>query len=160
MLDWLAGNLDYLLYVLGCAIVFGLLEWWLRRREPRGRLPRWTWPAFAAVLAVGWFIVDAAGDAEHARIEGFLQGVAPTYAQEIERMGHERITRATPPDDPGYLAMIEAMKRWKKANPVISDVYTYRRIDGKVRLMVDSETDYDHDGKIAGTREQRVPIGK
>ena len=160
MLAWLAANLDYLIYVLVALAVFGALDGWLRWRTPRGRLPRWAWLAAAGLLAVGWFFVDAAGDAEHARIQGFLQGVAPTYAQELERLGHARITLATPADDPDYLAMIEATKRWKKVNPIISDVYTYRRDGGKVRLIVDSETDYNHDGKFAGPREQRVPIGK
>ncbi len=157
---WLNANLDYLVYVVGGIAVFALLDLWLRRRTPHGRLPRWTWPAAALLLAVGWYFVDEAGEAEHARIQGFLQGVAPTYAQEIERMGHARLTLDTPADDPAYLAMIDATLRWKKVNPTIADVYTYRMIGGKVRFIVDSETDYNHDGKFEGLHERRVPIGR
>lgn len=157
---WLNANLDYLLFALTGLALFGGLEFWLRRRTPRGCLPKWAWAASGVLVGLGHGLVDSAGDAEHARIQSFLQGVAPTYAQEIERMGHSQLTLATPPDDPVYLAMIEATLRWKKVNTVISDVYTYRRVDGKVRFMVDSETDYDHDGKFAGPKERRVPIGR
>jgi PAS domain S-box-containing protein len=160
MAGWLTDNTDYLYYSLVGLIVFAGLEVWLRRRAIPGHLPRWVWPALVGLLAGGWFLVDEAGDAEHARIQSFLQGVAPTYAQEFERMGHARITLATAPDDPVYLAMIEALLRWKKVNPTVADIYTYRQIDGQVRLMVDAETDYNRDGKFEGWREQRVPIGK
>ena len=43
----------------------------------------------------------------------------------------------------------------------MSDIYTMRGTpDGKVVLVVDSETDYDRNGRIEGEREQRTPIGK
>ena len=48
---WFAANLDYLIYVLACLVVFGALDVWLRRRAPPGRLPKWAWLA-AAVLYV------------------------------------------------------------------------------------------------------------
>jgi len=160
MPEWLTANQDYLFYVAGAAGLFGVLEGWLRRRVASGRLPGWAGPSLAVLLVAGWFAVKGAGEAEQERIKGFLQGVAPTYAQELERMGHAKLTLATPADDPAYLAMIEAEKRWLKANPVIGDLYTYRRIDGAVRFIVDSETDYNRDGKIEGEREQRTPIGR
>ena len=160
MARWIADNHDYLLFVITSLVLFGLLDGWLRRRAAPGRLSRVVWPAVVILLGAGWFWVDAAGHAESRRIESFLEGVAPTYAQEIERMGHSKITLDTSADDPRYLAMIDAMKRWKAVNPTISDVYTFRRIDGKIRLIVDSEIDYNHDGKIDGWREQRIPIGR
>ncbi|MFA6289798.1 MAG: PAS domain S-box protein [Opitutaceae bacterium] len=160
MSGWISENRDYFVFVITGLAVFGLLEGWLRGRKPHGRLPVVAWPVLLILLGAGWFLVDGAGRAESRRIQSFLEGVAPTYAQEIERMGHGRITPDTPSDDPGYLAMIEAMKRWKAVNPTVTDIYTFRRIDGKVRLMVDSETDYNHDGKFEGKREQRIPIGR
>ncbi|HTJ77778.1 MAG TPA: PAS domain S-box protein [Rariglobus sp.] len=160
MAVWIAENHDYLLFVTTSLALFGLLEGWLRGRHPHGRLFFAIWPVLVVLLVAGWVLVDRAGTNESRRIQSFLEGVAPTYAQELERMGHSLITLETPEDDPRYLAMIEAMKRWKAVNPTISDVYTFRRINGKVRLMVDSETDYNHDGKIEGQREQRIPIGR
>ncbi len=161
MPGWMADNRDYLFFVLACLILFGLLEMWLRRRTPHGRLPWIAWPAMSALLIGGFYLVNAGGRAESLRIREFLQGVAPTYAQELMRMGHAKLTVKTPPDDPDYLRMINATKRWKEANPIISDVYTFRQEEGdQVRLMVASETDYDRDGKFEGAREQRVPLGK
>ena len=160
MSGWIAENRDYLFFILTCLIVFGLLETWLRRRSPHGRLHWMVWPALGVLLSTGWFLVEKGGQSESQRIQDFMQGVAPTYAQELTRMGHAQLKLDAPADDPTYLNMIAATKRWKAVNPVISDVYTFRKVDGVVRLVVSSETDYDRDGKFAGPREQRVPIGK
>lgn len=160
MTGWISDNRDYLLFAFGGLVLFAVLEAWLRRRTPHGRLPWAVWPTLVGLLTTGWVLVDQSGRTEGRRIQEFLQGIAPTYAQEIERMGHAELTLETRTDDPGYLRMIEATKRWKRANPVISDVYTFRLDGDEVRLMVGSETDYDRDGQIAGAREQRVPIGQ
>ena len=160
MVGWISENSDYLFFTLICLAVFGLLEVWLRRRSPHGRMAFWVPPVALALLVIGWFFVNSTGRTEGKRIQSFLEWMAPTYAQELSLMGHARLTLSTPADDPAYLAMIEATKRWKTINPVISDVYTFRRVDGKVRLIVSSETDYNHDGKYSGTREQRIPIGR
>ena len=160
MPGWLTENLDYLVYLLVGLAVFGALEGWLRRRKSAGCLPRWVWAVAVALFGGGWFLVEAGGDAERGRIQGLLQAMAPTYAQELERMGHARVTGTTPADDPGYLAMIEALVRWQKVNPTLADIYTYRQVEGKVRLIVDAETDYNRDGKFSGEREQRTPIGR
>lgn len=160
MPGWIAENRDYLLFIFSCLVVFGLLETWLRRRSPHGRLHWGVWPTLCVLLITGWFLVENGGRSESRRIQDFMQGVAPTYAQELTRMGHERMTFGTPADDASYLSMIAATKRWKAVNPVVSDVYTFRLVDGHVRLLVASETDYDRNGRFEGPREQRVPIGK
>ncbi|HEY9248044.1 MAG TPA: PAS domain S-box protein, partial [Rariglobus sp.] len=160
MPGWMAENRDYLLFVLACVTLFAVLETWLRQRTPRGCLSRVAWPSLAVLLVTGCFLVEEGGRSESRRIQDFLQGVAPTYAQELARMGHAKLTLETPPDDPDYLRMLAATRRWKKVNPVVSDVYTFRKAGAEVRLMVVSETDYNHDGKFEGEREQRVPLGK
>ncbi|MET0263143.1 MAG: PAS domain-containing protein [Rariglobus sp.] len=160
MFGWIAENRDYLLFALACLALFGALETWLRRREPSGRLPWLVWPTLAALFVAGYFLVQGAGRAESRRIQDFLQGVAPTYAQEVTRMGHAGLTLETKDDDVNYQRIIAATKRWKAVNPVISDVYTFRKLGERVHLIVSSETDYNRDGKFAGPREQRIPIGK
>jgi hypothetical protein len=93
--------------------------------------------------------------------EKMMCGYVPTYAEELARMGHAQLTLETAADDPGYLAMIDAEKRWLAANTSIADIYTFRkRADGKIVLLVDSETDYDRNGSIEGEREQRTAIGE
>ncbi|MFH1499854.1 MAG: PAS domain S-box protein [Verrucomicrobiota bacterium] len=159
MKDWLETNGDYATFALVCAALFVVIEVWLRRRREPGRLPPGVWPLLAVLLISGFFVVRAGGRAEQARIRDFLQGVAPTYAREIELLGHASIGLETSPDDPVYLAILEAMRRWKQLNPVISDIYTYREDGGVVRLLVSGPTDYNRDGIISGEREQRVEIG-
>jgi hypothetical protein len=57
--------------------------------------------------------------------------------------------------------MIEALKRWVELNPLISDIYTFRRLaDGRVLLMVEAESDYDGNGQYAGEREMRTRPGE
>lgn len=161
MPGWMADNRDYIIFVLASLSLFGVLHAWLHRRSPRGRLPRFVWPVAIALLVGGWFLVDAGGRWESRRIREFMQGVAPTYAQELMRMGHAKITLQTRPDDPAYLEMIEATKRWKAVNPAVSDVYTFRKseIGPGVRFIIGSETDYNRDGKFEGEREARIPLG-
>ena len=76
-------------------------------------------------------------------------------------MGHAKIGPDTAPDDPTYLALIAEEKHWLKVNPAAHDIFTMRKLpDGKVVLLVDSETDYDGDGIISGDNEKRTPIGE
>ncbi len=130
----------------------------------RAHLQRSRILAFAtlfAALAVGYLYVEAAGRRAASDLERLISAMAPTYARELELMGHEYLQLATPPDDPRYLAMIEAEKRWLANNPNISDIYTFRRLDnGRTVLVVDSETDYDRDGRFTGERESRTGIGE
>jgi PAS domain S-box-containing protein len=57
--------------------------------------------------------------------------------------------------------MIDALRRWVELNPLVSDIYTFRRLaDGRVVLLVDAETDYDGDGRYVGAREMRTRPGE
>ena len=115
----------------------------------------------AGIILPGWVLVTDAGVHERSRLQSLIQGFAPTYAHELEQLGHHKITLQTSGDDPTYLAMIAAQIRWLNANPYISDIYTFRkRSDGAIVLIIDSETDYDSDGKIIGPREARTAIGE
>ena len=154
----LATHLDYLVFATAILALGGLWHW--RSRASR-RLAVPGWLLALALLAAGWWFTDAAGQRERLRMQQMVEGYAPTYAREMERMGHEAITTETDPDDPHYWQMIEAEKRWLAVNPSVNDIYTLRQMpDGRVRLIVDSETDYDRDGKFDGEREKRTAIGE
>jgi PAS domain S-box-containing protein len=57
--------------------------------------------------------------------------------------------------------MTEAETRWLSANPYAAAIYTFRRNpQGRIAFLVDSQTDYDHDGRIQGLHEARAPIGE
>jgi two-component system cell cycle sensor histidine kinase/response regulator CckA len=88
-------------------------------------------------------------------------GMAPSYARTLEMMGHARIRPGTTDEDPSYLAMIEMQKQWLKVNPAAHDIYTMRKLpDGRNVFVVDSETDYDRDGRYEGDIEVRTAIGE
>ncbi len=142
-------------------LLFGLLHWRLWRGRGGSAIPLITWLLVLGVLGSGWYFVEGAARRERLRMQQMVEGYAPTYAQELGRLGHEQITTDTSPDDPLYWRMIAAQKRWLVANRSINDIYTFRKLrDGRIALIVDSETDYDHDGRFEGEREQRTPIGE
>jgi signal transduction histidine kinase len=117
---------------------------------------------FACVfLVIAWNLIDRSGGEEKRRMREKMEAIAPTFAQEVQRMGHEKISFDTPKDDPVYLAIIQAEIRWQTITPSVFDIYTFRRLpDGGTCLIVDSETDYDRNGKFEGDREQRTAIGE
>lgn len=108
-----------------------------------------------------WLYVEGAGLEARERIFSSLIAFAPTYAEEMAHLGHAAITPDTPEDDPAYLRMIDAEKRWLMANPHAADIYTFRTLaDGRIIFVVDAETDYDGDGLYEGEREARTEIGE
>ena len=156
--------LDYQLDVIGFAGVLvgaaALVHVWLRGRHEAGLGPR-TWALIGAIATNGAAAALWAGSLEQSRLREMLQGIAPTYAQELELMGHAAVTLDTPADDPAYLAMIAAQIRWTRANPSVADVYTFDQLaDGSLVLVLDAETDYDRDGVFEDDREARTAIGE
>jgi hypothetical protein len=152
---------DYILFlVLSLALYGGLQAHAVRTGSPRG--PRLAGAALLLpVLVGGWFITQNSGDEARRNIVRMLTGYAPTYAADLEALGHELILPTTAKDDPLYLRMIESQKRWLTANPSVNDIYTFRRDpDGTLRLIVDSETDYDRNGAFDAGNEQRTAIGE
>ena len=160
-MNLLTHSLDYVCFALLGLAAFAALHLWRRRGGSRMGVPGFAWALVLALLLGGGYLTGQMGDDAQARVTRAVLGFAPTYAQEIERMGHARLTLATPPDDPSYLAIIEAEKRWLTVNPVVNDIYTVRRgKPGEGVLMADSETDYDRNGRYAGDREARTAIGE
>ncbi|NUP97267.1 MAG: response regulator [Planctomycetaceae bacterium] len=113
------------------------------------------------VLVASSLWVHEAGEEERRRMVRTVEGFGPVYAAELEYHEHWKLGRNPAPDDPLYLKLIEMETRWLAANPRVADIYTFKLDgDGEVRLWVDSETDYDHDGHYLGARESRTEIGE
>jgi PAS domain S-box-containing protein len=156
----LVRHTDYLWFALLALSAFFALHIWLEYSR-RGQLSLPTWGLCVCILVGGSFLTDEAGRRERWRLQKMVEGIAPTYAQELELMGHARVTLDTDPNDPLYLALIEAQIRWLHANPNVADIYTFRKTDeGKAAFLVDSETDYDHNNAYEGEREGRTEIGE
>ena len=133
----------------------------IRRRGSQYRLPGKSFLTAGLIVVAGGLAAEWAAQDRIKSLEKLFAGFGPTYASELRQQGHEYITLDTPANDPRYLEIIEHEKSWLAVNPIIADVYTFRKdAAGKIRLMVDSETDYDHSGKIDDPREERTPIGE
>jgi PAS domain S-box-containing protein len=159
--SWFWQQSDYLLFILLALALLGVSATVLPRLRPGARLWWPVWVLFPVVLAAGWWFTQQAGDAARMNDEAQVSALAPTYAYELEQMGHFKLASDCATNDPRYLAMIDAEIQWEKLNPYAHDIYTMRkRADGTNIFIVDSETDYDHNGKFEGEREQRTPIGK
>jgi PAS domain S-box-containing protein len=154
-------RVDLLLFAaLAVGGMVGVHLWLRRGRGAPGVRPA-AWVALAALLLGGALVAEHNGDRARRRLRDTLQGFAPTYAEVLQRMGHARLSWDVGADDPAYLAMIQAQKRWLAVNPLVADIYTYRHTpDGKVAFLVDSETDYNRDGRYEGEREGRTPVGE
>lgn len=155
------SNLDFIIFAVLVAGAFTIKHFLVRRISHNRNLETAERVFVLLSLAGGFFLIRAAGLHEANRIREIIESFAPTYAEELERMGHDKITLDTPANDPAYLQLINAEIRWEKLNPFVHDIYTMRkRADGKNVIIVDSETDYDRNGKFEGEREQRTPIGE
>lgn len=161
MFDVLWKQFDFVIFAGGCVLLWSVASYWLTRASGHRLAIVLGWQFLALVLIPGWYMVEAAGDQESERLKRLLVGYAPIYAQEFERLGHARLRIDASPDDPLYLQLIDKQKRWLAVNTAIADIYTFRRLDdGSVVLVVDSETDYDHNDAYDNEREQRTAIGE
>ncbi|HEX5177588.1 MAG TPA: histidine kinase dimerization/phospho-acceptor domain-containing protein, partial [Chthoniobacteraceae bacterium] len=154
-------RLDYLIFTITVVGAYLLLQLRGCREQWRSRSGLASLALVAVVLSIGWFAVELAGRRAQQHVEDMVRGYATTYARELEQMNHAELALDVSPDDPRYLAIIEAERRWLNANPSVADVYTFRRKpSGDIVLFADSETDYDHNGVIEGAREQRTTPGE
>src|SRR5438552_19104001 len=106
-LDVLAFSAVLMIAMLGVHI-------WLHRRERAGRVPLQAWLLLTGIMVAGAIAAEIAGEHERHRLRDMLQGIAPTYAQEMTRMGHADLPFNCAADDPRYLAIIDAEIRWEK----------------------------------------------
>lgn len=165
MLSLLQLIFDFHLEIAAFALVNIALGFWLDRRLLRPNLSARSrcgiWLATAVLVAGGALFAYHAGETQRSWERLAIEGLAPTYATELALRGHDRISLDTPADDPLYCSLIERQLAWQKLNDNVQDIYTMRLdADGRPRLMVDSETDYDHDGVFRGQREARTSIGE
>jgi two-component system cell cycle sensor histidine kinase/response regulator CckA len=161
MTGWFAQNTDYVLFLLLVGTLWLGLGRWLGRTGRLGSLPKVTWVLLVLVAAGGWWAVNRAGSYAQKDIRRQVELLVPFYVQELQQAGHARLADNPAPTDPLYLELIQTEINWLKLNPSIADIYTFRRrADGAIFLLVDSETDYDRNGRIEGEREARTVPGE
>ncbi|MFO0426057.1 MAG: putative bifunctional diguanylate cyclase/phosphodiesterase [Planctomyces sp.] len=161
MWTWIDYQLDLLCFAGCCAAAFAALRRLVIRCDGERR-PFQISVVLTAILMAGGFVYLQQVDSEQRQnLISHMSAFATTYAGEMEKLGHSEVDSAVSSGDPRYLRLIEAQRRWLEANDLVSDIYTIRRRDsGAMLLLIDSETDYDHDGKYSDAREQRTAPGE
>ena len=171
--DVLKTNTDYLLFVLLVCGVCAFLEYLKYRqvkiagyREANAhglRFSQGAGPAVACTLIVllligGGFVVNDAGRQEEERSRQIVEGIAPTFAYELRKMGHEHIRIATGMNDAEYLGILKAVEQWRTVNPDIQRIYTLRKLpDGQsVYVIAPDSTDDLYANRAAAY----MPIGQ
>ena len=115
----------------------------------------------ALVLICGSvYLAIRCGETELAQLRSSIDGFATGYADEMREHGHYLVSESTAADDQTYLLLLNKQIKWLSFSKAVDDVYTIRQgKDGKLRLIVDSETDYNNNGAIDEAQEERTPIG-
>ncbi len=153
--------MDYGIFTAASLAVFLTIQgviWW---KGVSVRSAFLFWPVLLAILTGGWFFTDEAGKNERLRVERLIGGLAPTYAREMELLGHSDLMKNGLLNNRIYLKSIEAEKRWLSVNTAVADIYTCGvNRAGEYYFLVDSETDYDRNGRYEGEREMRTPVGE
>ena len=160
MRSLLSQHSEFITFAACVAVASGIHAFWLWNTK-RTQVPWYVCILSVCVLTAAWFLSDKAGGREQTRIERMTGDFARLYGDEMEKRGHSRLANDAAADDPLYLDLIETEKHWLTLNRSVSDIYTLRKLpDGKNGFVVDSETDYDRDGKYEGERELRTGIGE
>jgi len=160
MEQWLADNSLLVTFAGIWIVLFGIHYGWYRRMKfPRA--PWILWLLAVALLFYGGKQARLQGAREREHVQRLTEDFARLYGSEMEEAGHWRLPNNVAANDPLYLALIEKEKTWEKLDPDVADIYTIRkRPDGTNIFIVDSETDYNHNGKYDGEREQRTDVGE
>jgi len=154
-LDWL--DLTFVTVLVSCAAL--VIAWMMRLGTRLWFTLPWI-VALIFVLAGGGWVSAEAQKRESLKVQKAMLSVVPTYALAMQEGGHLKIRRDTASDDPTYLKIIQMQISRLRVNTDVADIYTMRpNENGEFEFVVDSETDYDHSGKIDSEREERTPIG-
>jgi signal transduction histidine kinase/CheY-like chemotaxis protein len=154
-------RLDALLVAAAAVAAMFTVHLWARRVHGASGVPAVAWLLLLLSLLAGVGLAERLDGRTRLQLRTMLEGFAATYALELERLGHAAVPNDAAPDDPRYLALIEVQKQWLAVNPTVQDIYTFRKLaGGELVLLVDSETDYDRNGRFEGEREARTPIGE
>ena len=133
---------DFLAYAI-IAIVSAMVSWhslgriqtrWFTRLVPAGLL--------STALVAGWFLTERADRNIRNSLRERQSALAPTYARELEVLGHASLPDAAPVAEPrGSRSEVidAAVQRWIGANPGVRRIHTIRRVGtANGRPIIDS----------------------
>ncbi len=170
--DTLAVLLEgpFLAFAFAMAVLWVLVVRWVRPEVLGRGVVAGSGVGVVLVIVVGAHWVAIGREREVSQMRTQLVELAEVYARESELLGHHVVETdgGESPDSEGGVArrrILEAQARWLSQTRLVADIYTVRRevsSDGtpQYRLVVDSETDYDHSGAIDQDREAASEPGE
>ena len=115
----------------------------------------------AIMILASIYLAVGRGETERMQLRHSVDGFATMYADEMREHGHGAVDVFSSADNESYLFLIKKQLKWLWLSPAVADIYTMQMdSDGTVRIIVDSETDYDKSGQIDSDREKRTAIGE
>ena len=79
---------------MGTLVIISL---WLRKRRADGWPLVLSWAAILIALAAGCLHANRAAEVERGHLRAMIEGIAPTYALQLEHLGHAGVTSRRPP---------------------------------------------------------------
>ncbi len=154
-------RVDLVLFlILSCASVFVVRYLIGEKAKDDGFFARFL-IVITLILLSGGILAEYSARREFARLQQSVRGFATNYANSLRQIGHAQITANTPSDDWRYRTLIGTMDGWKKGNPDVADIYTFRlHPDGSSTFVIHSE--FASKGESDGVSQEWSPsrIGK
>ena len=119
----------------------GALACWrfLRTREAAKEMSCGWWFAAAGIVLLGVVGSERSSLRRQATLGEALSAFAPTYAREMERLGHAQLTAVTSPGDPARAAILAAARDWNALNRTLGELFTFRAgPNDQIQLIVDA----------------------
>src|SRR3954469_15019545 len=104
---FLSYQIDIGIFISLIALIIWFGGCIIKHKRPGLRLPAFVYIISGVLILAGAWLAKHSDASEREEIHQRIGGVAPTFAYELEAMGHDKIGPQTPADDPLYLAMIE-----------------------------------------------------
>jgi diguanylate cyclase (GGDEF)-like protein/PAS domain S-box-containing protein len=172
--DVVMSNLDYIVFVAIVAAFFMSVEVFMYRHKrllgltqptqgeqfTMGRAPQIAAVVVVLILIAGWFVVEDAGEQQGKTNKRLVEGIAPTFSFELQKMGHQQVRIATPPNDPMYQIILTTVSKWLSINPEIERIYTLRKLPDGTNVFVIAPETFGGGQLHQRPRLDRMPIGQ
>lgn len=152
---------DAIIFLAIMLLLLGGTHAVLVARGVRQGLGFWCWLAATTMGVLGLAWSSQQEDAAKALMRDYARELCPTFALGLVDRGYLGLSLDTPPTDPTYRHLLHTQEQWLTFNREIADIYTLMPTsDGRLALLVDSDTDYNHNGRIDPPLEVGCAIGK
>ena len=130
-------NSDYAIFCVVCLLMAAIVCIQVGKRLGLLWFRQLLWVGMLATILSTYFAARKAVQSEHTRRQEMVEAFAPTYAEEISRLGHSKIRRGTPESNDALREIKATLRRWTGSNSRVDHIFTLRRTaDGRIYNVV------------------------